>query len=132
MSPASLEKTGPYRLIRPCAHCPFRNDIPGYLREARVYEIEDGLVRGSFPCHETTAPEGDDGERPETGDEGHCAGALILLEKLERPSQLMRIAERIGLYDRRKLDMDAPVYDTFEEMADAHAAADNRRRRRRK
>lgn len=56
-----------------------------------------------------------------TGDEQHCAGALILLEKLDRPSQMMRISERIGMYDRRKLDMDAPVFDTFRKMITAQS-----------
>lgn len=39
----------------------------------------------------------------------HCAGALIFLEKRNRPNQMMRIAERTGSYDRRTLDMKAPV-----------------------
>lgn len=28
----------------------------------------------------------------------------------------MRICERIGLYDARKMDMNAPVYDTWQAM----------------
>ena len=31
----------------------------------------------------------------------------------------MRIAARLGLYDRTKLDMDAPVYANFEAMTAA-------------
>lgn len=54
-----------------------------------------------------------------TDDSRHCAGALILLEKIERPSQMMRIAERLGIYDRFKRDMDAPVYESFERMIEA-------------
>jgi len=49
----------------------------------------------------------------------HCAGALILLEKLEQPSQMMRIAERLRMYDARQLDMDAPVFESFEDMVKA-------------
>jgi hypothetical protein len=41
----------------------------------------------------------------------HCAGALIFLEKLDSPHQMMRICERIGYYDRTKLDMTAPVVE---------------------
>lgn len=45
---------------------------------------------------------------------------------------MMRIAERIRLYDARKLDMDAPVFDTFDEMIDAQPSdRDNRRRKKR-
>ena len=48
----------------------------------------------------------------------HCAGALIFLEAQEQPNQMMRIAERLGLYDRRKLDMESPVFDDADAMAD--------------
>lgn len=114
-----MQEKQPYRLIRPCARCPFRTDIPAYLHPERVEEIEQGLVRGEFPCHETTGAEDEDGDRQHGDNETHCAGALILLEKLDRPSQMMRIAERLGLYNRTKLDMASPVYDTFEEMYQA-------------
>lgn len=109
----------PYALTRPCALCPFRTDVKPYLTPRRVREIEVGLARGEFPCHETTgAKDGEVESVPESA-HAHCAGALILLEKLERPSQMMRISERLGLYDRTRLDMDAPVFDSFEEMIDA-------------
>jgi hypothetical protein len=55
----------------------------------------------------------------ETKDSQQCAGALILLEKLGLPSNLMRVMERIRVYDRRKLDMESPVFDSWEEMVDA-------------
>ena len=67
---------------------------------------------GEFPCHKSAEIVEDD----ETGTEFmateksvHCAGALIFLEKRNRPHQMMRICERLGLYDRRKLDMSAKV-----------------------
>ena len=117
----------PYRLTKPCATCPFRTDVRPYLRPDRVDEMEADLERGEFSCHKTvrydSMREDDDGEpdfrtRDRRG-EAHCAGALILLEKLERPSQMMRIAERLRMYDARRLDMDAPVFDTFDEMREA-------------
>ncbi len=110
-----------YCKTSPCADCPFRNDRPGYLTQARVREIETTLERGEFYCHKTTVPVEDDegGERVPTKDSLHCAGALILMEKEGRSSQMMRIAERVGMYDASKLDMDAPVYDSFDEMAEA-------------
>ena len=110
-----------YDLTRPCKKCPFRNDIKPYLRADRVKEIAQSLERSEFPCHETVdySDEDEDGCAVESNNTQHCAGALILLEKLEQPSQMMRICERIGLYDRHKLDMSAPVFDSFEEMIDA-------------
>lgn len=111
-----------YALIKPCKNCPFRTDITAYLTPERVDEIEASLINSEFPCHKTTEwGDGDEEDYTPTGSEEHCAGALILLEKLERPSQMMRICERLGIYDRRKLDMNAPVYDSFEEMRDACA-----------
>ncbi len=114
-----------FDMVRPCLRCPFRTDIPGYLSAARVREIGASLDGGTFPCHNTVDYEngwGDDQESEEytpSGNEVHCAGALILLERLSRPSQMMRIAERLGFYDRRKLDMNAPVYKSIGAMAKA-------------
>jgi hypothetical protein len=106
--------TKPYGLTTPCSNCPFRTDIPPFLRPGRVAEIRRGLVRGEFPCHKTVEHNGD-GE-PDTSRSVHCAGALILLEKTGKSSQMMRIAERLGMYDRLKLDMKAPVFNSFREM----------------
>lgn len=112
--------SSPYRLTFPCAHCPFRNDRPAFLTRARVREIKRSLERGEFPCHETVIYD-DEGEPVRTRDEAHCAGALIMKEKLGESSQMMRIAERLRMYDPSKLKMDAPVYDSFDEMAAACA-----------
>ena len=132
-----------YRLTRPCAKCPFRADIDPYLLPGRIDELERSLRYGEFYCHETTDQSqlddgADDDHYNPDGGEAHCAGALILLEKIERPSQMMRVCERIGLYDRTKLDMKAPVFDSWEAMRDAQlgsrpaAKPKYGRRRRRK
>lgn len=117
---AAEKEAKPYGLVKPCAKCPFRSDIKPYLTKGRVREIERSLVRAEFPCHETTyrtgGDETEDGDYVRSGKESHCAGALILLEKLGRPSQMMRIAERLRMYDASKLDMDAPVFDSFKDM----------------
>jgi hypothetical protein len=114
-----------YELTSPCDNCPFRRDVKPYITPARVREIADSLVRAEFPCHKTTKFD-DDGEHIPGRNDIHCAGALILLEKMEQPSQMMRICERIGMYDASKLDMDAPVYDDFDEMLAAHKRAAKR------
>jgi hypothetical protein len=113
--------SGPYSMTTPCPQCPFRADIPGYLTAGRVRSIERDLIRGEFHCHKTTATiETEDGaERVSTPESIHCAGALILLEKLERPSQMMRISQRLGMYDPTTLDMDAPIFGDFDQMAKA-------------
>jgi hypothetical protein len=48
----------------------------------------------------------------------HCAGAMIVLEHEDRPNQIMRIAERLGFYDRTALVMDSPVPETPDEWVD--------------
>lgn len=113
-----------FTMTKPCTKCPFRTDVVPYLNRARVEEIAHSIadLDQSFPCHKTTEFDGD-GEYIPQSEEQHCAGAMILLEKYENPNQLMRIAERIGCYDMQKLDMDAPVFDTWEDMADHHGGA---------
>lgn len=118
-----------YTMTKPCPKCPFRNDIRAYLTPERVDEIDDSLVNGEFPCHQTMDYDAEEGEPQETSKTRHCAGALILLEKLERPSQMMRICERIRLYDASKLDMSSPVFEDFDEMRDAQPEYRHRRAR---
>jgi len=111
-----------FNLTTPCPQCPFRTDIAPYLTRWRVKDIERGLVDGQqmFPCHKTTVPsEDDDCEMLTTQKSEHCAGAAILLEGLNMPNQMMRIAERLGMYDHTKLDMKAPVFNSFESMRKA-------------
>lgn len=115
-----------YYLTRPCAKCPFRTDREPYLRGERAEEIVDSLRSGAeFPCHETldySAEEVDEygaGEPARTDKTTFCAGALIMLENSDGPNQIMRISERLGLYDHTKLDKNAPVYDEPESFIDA-------------
>jgi len=95
-----------------------------------VREIQQSLYGGAqFPCHLTTDwRDDDDGEGAyiPTGEEIHCAGALILMEKEGRANQMMRIAERLGMYDHEQLAMDSPVFASFRAMI---AAQTSRRRR---
>lgn len=49
---------------------------------------------------------------------GALRGALILREKLGTRSLTMRMAMNQGVYDPAKLDLDAPVYDSWEGMAE--------------
>lgn len=110
-----------FKLKTPCKDCPFRCDRRPFLTRARADEIAASLDRASFPCHKTLDynHDGDEGEGRQTPSTAHCAGALIMREHMERPGQMMRIAERLGLYDRRKLDMDAPVFHDEDSFVDA-------------
>lgn len=116
-------------MTAPCPSCPFRTDVTPFIRPQRAKEITQALLADhSFQCHKTVdyakAAEEDGfvhsiiAAREHNAQ--HCAGALIMLEKMERPNQWMRICERVGGYDRRKLDMDAPVYANADAMVRAH------------
>jgi hypothetical protein len=108
-----------FDLRRPCDNCPFRTDINFPLERERVEEIVDSITRQdqTFACHKTTKHCPETGEHIPSKKEQHCAGALILLEKTENPNQMMRIAERLGYYDRTRLDMAyVPVYDDGPDM----------------
>lgn len=113
-----------YNLTTPCPHCPFRTDLSyGAFPLDRADEIAEGLLNNqTFSCHATTTEKGRDNNHPKAS---HCAGALIVLEKIEQPHQMMRIAERLGMYDRHKLDMEAAVYDDLETFSEECMAAAN-------
>jgi len=93
-----------YDLTTPCRQCPFLQGS-GF-----TWQQLCDHASGAFPCHKVCDVD-DEGvfvQRP-NNKTPHCAGALIFNEKLGTPHQLMRIAERLGLYDRSKLNMAAPV-----------------------
>lgn len=118
-----------FDMTTPCPKCPFMADIKPFLRRDRAREIAEALFpqQQTFACHVTVEHDAD-GEHVMRADEQHCAGAAIVLERMNRPNQMMRIAERCGLYDRRKLAMNAPVFKSLREFIAAQPA--NRRRTR--
>lgn len=120
MATRTKPRPRPYRLRKPCPNCPFRSDIDKYLRFERVQEIANSLYGGAeFPCHETTEhyddPETGAMERIATERSAFCAGALITMEKEGHANQIMRVSERLGMYDPTRLDMEAPVYGSLGE-----------------
>jgi len=106
-----------FNLKRPCANCPFRKDAQGYLDPERAREI--AMTKGTFACHKTITHDEETGDGITGPDSSHCAGYLIMREKLNKPSRMMRIAERLGMYDHTALDMSAPVFDSVREMVEA-------------
>lgn len=110
-----------FDLKRPCKDCPFRTDINFYLRTDRVKEICHSITvdDATFACHKTTQHD-DEGDLQVTKKSQHCAGALIMLEKIDRPNQMTRIMERLGGYDRREMAMKAPVFDSPSHMIETY------------
>lgn len=89
------------------------------LHPERVTEITDMMLDfqgGVFPCHKTVDYDSEQDEQWRTGKQ-HCAGALIFAEKHKNATQMMRIAERLGMYDFNKvMANEAQVFDSVEEM----------------
>lgn len=102
-----------FDLKTPCKDCPFLKH-KSFLSADRAEEIADYTVEDDvvFQCHKTL--ESKKGEQA-------CAGALIMAERRGRKGNLLQIAQRLGFYDPAKLDMDAPIYETTQEMRDGHA-----------
>lgn len=88
---------------RPCAKCPFRADVPNYLRARRRIEIATAIAQGGdFPCHETTVDcEDEDGmsDRIATSDSKLCAGAIKAALAAGAVPQNIRIMARLGMID---------------------------------
>lgn len=114
-------------LTRPCGSCPFRTDKPFYLGSQRRGEIARDLSYGlSFLCHKTVHYGEQDWDEEEDrykakGDEDHCAGAMIVLQKEDKPNQAMQVMERLGFFDPSKLVMDSPVFDSLEDFIEKGA-----------
>jgi hypothetical protein len=98
-----------YTMTTPCDACPFLESNKRAFTLRRLIAFADN---GEFPCHKTAESVEDDdgfGEVRATDESVACAGMLIFNEKRDQPNQMMRICERLGFYDRTKLNMDAPV-----------------------
>lgn len=93
-----------YNLHTPRSECPFLKG--SRFTQRRLAQF----ASGEFPCHkQSVLNENDEFKERADGKTNHCAGALIYLEKRNAPHQMMRICERLGVYDRTKLEMDAKV-----------------------
>lgn len=92
-----------YSMTEPCDACPFLKTSGFRLASLKRH------AGGEFACHKTCElSEETDNYEPKKKSL-HCAGALIFLEKRDQPHQMMRISERLGMYDRTKLNMKANV-----------------------
>lgn len=93
-----------YDMREPCEECPFRRNS-GFTF-AKLLQF----ARGEFACHKACKVDEATGNYVARNSKTpHCAGALIFNEKRDAPHQMMRISERLGMYDRTKLHMDADV-----------------------
>lgn len=115
-----------FDLARPCDNCPFRTDRDAFLSKERAAEIADALLPypgkdQTFACHKTLGYDEEAEETTVRPKSQHCAGAMIVLEKMGKPNQMMQISERLHFRDPAKLDMSSPVFDTMGDFVDHHA-----------
>lgn len=110
-----------FKLRRPCENCPLLKVGAIELSPGRLESIIDRLLNddhSTFQCHKTvhnkrTGGEWDDaGEYHASGQESMCAGAMIYLEKVGRPTVGMRLGRLYGLYDPERLK------SSFEDIID--------------
>lgn len=98
-----------YTLTTPCDGCPF------LLGSGFTFGSLTQHARGEFGCHKACKLDDETGNFEPLDKTPHCAGALIFLEKQNKPHQMMRICERLTgkdgrpMYDASKLNMNAPV-----------------------
>lgn len=125
-----------FTMTKPCDNCPFLREGGIRLNAQRVRQIAGMMLDsqgGTFPCHKTTTND-DDGEAMEAENSQHCAGALIFAEKNGNATQMMRISQRLKLYDHARLMSDesvvALVFDDLEEMLDANQQRTVKKRKR--
>lgn len=127
-----------YTMTKPCDACPFKRDSKLRLDQTRVAEIGGQFTTGgqaTFVCHKTAEiEENEDGSGgrfvpKRMGADGpesqHCAGAMIFAEKNGTPSQMMRIASRLGMYNPEPLTPHYnKVYDDLDDMMEHALDAD--------
>ena len=94
-----------YTMTTPCDECPFLKKWERGYSLKRLNEF----VSNTFPCHKTAEVNEEDGTFETKAESVHCAGSLIYNEKRNNPNQMMRIAERLGMYDRTKLNMKSKI-----------------------
>lgn len=116
-----------FTMTRPCKNCPFLASKYFPLNPGRRAEIAASLLCDqSFPCHQTTKFD-DEGEQVITGKEQFCVGALITMAKQDilHHHQMVRIADRLGLFSPENLNLNAPVYSSLDDFARDERAKNN-------
>lgn len=101
-----------FKLTKPCANCPFRNDESAiHLEPGRREEIIEGLLSGqdmTFHCHKTVYRE--DGRNFDEEGNYHpkdicqCPGAAAVARKYGRDTVMVQVAMRMGVIPENHYD----------------------------
>jgi hypothetical protein len=107
-------KRAPEVVRAACARCPFRSDVPIYLREEFRQQIVDEMIhqQQTIPCHEYVEfAEGEDGEEYASRTGPQCFGSLKALDRVGSSTQLQRIEERLGMRSEGEYERGPDVWD---------------------
>lgn len=99
-----------FKTTKPCAQCPFRTDIPNYLRRERKKDIAYSLLHdSSFTCHKHI--EDSDFEHP-------CKGAAQFLNHVTG-SYMRNVCFRLQREYIGEVDNSIPVFETVEDFVES-------------
>lgn len=97
----------------PCGGCPFKGRFP-HLRTGRLRDIIEETTTGDgcyFSCHRTVGydmTEEEENEYPGAdavfGPAAVCSGWLEAVETLGRVPQVVQVAQRLGLTEKRRVE----------------------------
>lgn len=106
-----------FDIKKPCGGCPFLKENNLRLSKKKKQKFVNDIVKKeyAFVCHRSTKD-----YSGKSGKENHCAGALIIMEKNQINTRVLRIAIALGGYDPALLKMDSPVFDNFNDFIEAH------------
>ncbi|OTG87843.1 hypothetical protein [Acinetobacter sp. ANC 3813] len=115
-----------FDLRAPCGNCPFRTDVKtnyDWLGKGRAEGIAQTLNENVFPCHKTTIHD-DDGEYDAFNPkEQACYGAIVVLEHEGKlfQNQMMRIADRFGMYQHHQINLSLPIVRSRSQFIAVHS-----------
>jgi Family of unknown function (DUF6283) len=108
-----------FRATKTCDECPWRRDVPtGRFPPERFIKLRRTVEQGFSPifaCHKS-----------QEGTDVACVGYLL---RDGENNFIVRIAASDKAFDPMKLEATGPLYEGFEEMAQANGVRPRRRRK---
>lgn len=110
-----------YDMRNPCSDCPYRTDAPWHPGIFDELVIKAGKMRKgelAHTCHQTDyrADCAPDKRAPSKAPIQHCAGMLIMAEKMGLQQVGAIVAQINNVFDPTRLNMNAPVFSSILEM----------------
>lgn len=102
----------------PCANCPFRSNVPFFLRKERAQRIANDVINGDtwFACHKTVNYDAND-EGDDLANASICIGSILSIAKQHGNAMAnlgVRLKVLCGEVDLSKIDDSVPVWNADE------------------